>query len=144
QLQAEMERMASHTKQPELLRELFAALGNDPYIIAECLARPTLGDRLARNLYAHDERFHGELKRRADAELAAHGSVQQMKAPSGTYSEIERVKRDSNPVVGQAPRCPPSESAGEAPALQQQDRPNTVKLDSTEWNDNVQKLAATF
>ena len=27
QLQAEMERMASHTKQPEVLRELFAALG---------------------------------------------------------------------------------------------------------------------
>ena len=30
QLQAEMERMASHTKKPEVLRELFAALGNDP------------------------------------------------------------------------------------------------------------------
>ena len=30
QLQAEMERMASHTKQPGVLREIFAALGNDP------------------------------------------------------------------------------------------------------------------
>src|SRR5881398_841134 len=39
QLQAEMERMASHTKQPGVLRELFAALGNDPLVIAECLAR---------------------------------------------------------------------------------------------------------
>src|SRR5215217_3323307 len=29
QLQAEMERMAQHTKQPEVLRELFEALGND-------------------------------------------------------------------------------------------------------------------
>src|SRR5438477_8533546 len=29
QLQAEMDRMAQHTKQPEVLRELFAALGND-------------------------------------------------------------------------------------------------------------------
>src|SRR6266705_6927299 len=28
QLQAEMERMASHTKQPEVLQELFEALGN--------------------------------------------------------------------------------------------------------------------
>ena len=63
QLQAEMDRMARHSKQPEILRELFAALGNDPYIIAECLARPALADRLARNLYAHDERFHGALKR---------------------------------------------------------------------------------
>jgi len=38
QLQAEMDRMAQHTKQPEVLREIFAALGNDPFVIAECLA----------------------------------------------------------------------------------------------------------
>ena len=37
QLQAEMERMATHTKQPEVLRELFAALGNDPFVIAEII-----------------------------------------------------------------------------------------------------------
>jgi len=35
QLQAEMERMAQHTKQPDVLRELFEALGNDPFVIAE-------------------------------------------------------------------------------------------------------------
>ena len=46
QLQAEMDRMAQHTKQPEVLRELFAALGNDPFVIAECLARPVLTERL--------------------------------------------------------------------------------------------------
>src|SRR5207247_10607025 len=32
--------------QPEVLRELFAALGNDPFVIAECLARPVLSERL--------------------------------------------------------------------------------------------------
>ncbi len=47
QLQIEMERMASRTKQPEVLRELFAALGNDPFVIAECLARPLLAERFA-------------------------------------------------------------------------------------------------
>src|SRR5947207_15659497 len=46
QLQAEMERIASHTKQPGLLREIFAGLGNDPFVIAECLARPVLAERL--------------------------------------------------------------------------------------------------
>src|SRR5438105_14852643 len=40
QLQAEIDRMAKHTKQPEVLRELFEALGNDPFVIAECLGRP--------------------------------------------------------------------------------------------------------
>src|SRR5213083_607128 len=47
QLQTEMERMASDTKQPEVLRELFEALGNDPFVIAECLARPLLAERFA-------------------------------------------------------------------------------------------------
>jgi N-acetylneuraminic acid mutarotase len=46
QLQAEMNRMALHTKQPEVLQELFEALKNDPFVIAECLARPTLAERL--------------------------------------------------------------------------------------------------
>src|SRR5207249_1263416 len=50
QLQAEMERMASHTKQPGVLREIFAALGNDPFVIAECLARQVLAHRLVTEL----------------------------------------------------------------------------------------------
>ena len=46
QLQTEMDRMAMHTKQPEVLSELFAALGNNPFVIAECLAHPVLAERL--------------------------------------------------------------------------------------------------
>src|SRR5437867_10709383 len=46
QLQAETDRMAEYTKQPEVLHELFDALGNDPFVIAECLARPALAERL--------------------------------------------------------------------------------------------------
>jgi N-acetylneuraminic acid mutarotase len=55
QLQAEMERMARDTKQPEVLRELFEALGNNPSVIAECLARPVLTERLVAELSAHDK-----------------------------------------------------------------------------------------
>jgi len=46
QLQTEMDRMAQNTRQPEVLQELFEALGNDPSVIAECLARPMLAERL--------------------------------------------------------------------------------------------------
>jgi hypothetical protein len=46
QLQAEMDRMAQHTKQPEVLQKLFETLGNDPFVTAECLARPMLAERL--------------------------------------------------------------------------------------------------
>ena len=77
-----MDRMAQHTKQPEVLRELFDALGNDPFVIAECLARPVLAERLVTDLYTHEQRIHGEVKaepeyRRASADNRApyeHGS----------------------------------------------------------------------
>jgi hypothetical protein len=49
QLQAEMDRMAQYTKQPEVLHELLEALGNDPFVIAECLARPALTERFLTN-----------------------------------------------------------------------------------------------
>lgn len=62
QLQAEMDRMAKETKQPEMLRELFEALGNDPFIIAECLARPALSDRLVRTLYRDESDLYRHTK----------------------------------------------------------------------------------
>jgi len=55
QLHAEMDRMAQGSKQPEVLRELFQALGNDPFLIAECLARPTLAERLFTSALAHQD-----------------------------------------------------------------------------------------
>ncbi len=51
QLQAEVERQAVGTQQPEVLRELWQVLGNDPHLIAELLARPALAERLARSWY---------------------------------------------------------------------------------------------
>ena len=50
--------MAQHTKQPEVLRELFDALGNDPLAIAECLARPVLTERLVAGLSPQDKARH--------------------------------------------------------------------------------------
>jgi N-acetylneuraminic acid mutarotase len=55
QLQTEMNRMARDTKQPEVLQELFEALGNDPAVIAECLARPILAERLITDFSAHGQ-----------------------------------------------------------------------------------------
>ena len=49
QLQSEMERMALRSRDSAMLRELFAALVNDPYLVAECLARPALAERLVLN-----------------------------------------------------------------------------------------------
>jgi N-acetylneuraminic acid mutarotase len=58
QLQAEMERMARDTKRPGVLRELFEALANDPFVIAECLTKPILTQRAFNELFANEE-YHG-------------------------------------------------------------------------------------
>ncbi len=69
QLQAEMDRMARNTKQPEMLRELFQALGNDPFVIAECLAKPVLSERLLANL-ARDKKPLDSAQARAEKLIA--------------------------------------------------------------------------
>ncbi|PYL29879.1 MAG: hypothetical protein DMF39_06495 [Verrucomicrobia bacterium] len=158
QLQAEMERIASHTKQPEVLREIFAALGNDPLVIAECLARPVLTERLLTELYAHDQRFHGELKRRAEAELKTHPDVTQMKQTSGLYTEMEWIKSEdadpapsdapgvvATPLRGVGPKVPPSfaklRRGGQARGnSERNDAP--IRMNSSEWQESVEKLAA--
>jgi N-acetylneuraminic acid mutarotase len=143
QLQAEMERIAGHTKQPSVLREIFAALGNDPFVIAECLVRPVLAERLITELYAHDQRFHGELKRRAGTELRTHGSVSEMKQTSGIYTEMEWIKSDAADAVeagvspAQPTRLPLQKPADEKSA-------KAVKTDVSEWHESVEKLTPMF
>src|SRR4029450_4554812 len=44
----ELARMGGGTRLPERLLELHAALGNDPFLIKECLARQIMVDRLSR------------------------------------------------------------------------------------------------
>jgi N-acetylneuraminic acid mutarotase len=126
QLQAEMDRMAMHTRQPEVLRELFEALGNDPFIIGECLARPALAERLLTNWYAYDQRIHGELKQRAEAELQTHPSAEQMRQLSGTYTEIQFVRSES------------------PQAKQNHDQGHSINLNAIEWDKTLQRLTKTF
>jgi len=68
-LQSEVERMRRDSHAPEVLQELFGALGDDPVLIRECLARPILADRLLQSFYARDPRIHGGLRREAETAL---------------------------------------------------------------------------
>jgi len=88
QLQAEMERVAQNSREPEVLRELYSALGEDPFLMAECLARPMLADRLLRNWYAVDTRFHGELRRSAERALARKPGIDEMQKMGPRYTEL--------------------------------------------------------
>src|SRR6478735_12768964 len=126
QLQAEIERMAIHSKKPEVLRELFAALGNDAFVIAECLARPALADRLLTNWYGYDDRIHNDLKQRVQSDLQMHPTLEQMKTLGGTYRELEFVKSDG------------SHQRHERAAAQ------AITLDPHQWEKSTEKLAAMF
>jgi len=94
QLQAEMDRIVERTRDPETLSELFASLHNDPRLIAECLVRPILVNRLIRNWYARDQRIHRELKNRATKlkELLTPENMAHSK--EGIYREIHIKKSD--------------------------------------------------
>ncbi len=115
QLQAELDRMARSTRAPAILLELFAALGNDPTLIAETLARQTLANRLIRNFYASDARVHGPLKRKVQSALASCGRVDCMVSMGGTYRETTfRLDED---------------------AAAEPIDPQVVFLDATEWKE---------
>jgi hypothetical protein len=126
ELQAELDRMARNTRDPGMLRELFAALHDDPVLIAEAIARPGLADRLIRSWYATDARFHGELRRKAESALSSCREADCMKSLGGVYHEATWKLR----VEDRA----------------QFDRPDgeAVKLDAEEWKQHLEQLALKF
>jgi Putative metal-binding motif/Galactose oxidase, central domain/Kelch motif/Thrombospondin type 3 repeat len=76
-LHRELERMVAGTRMPERLGEIYAALGYDPILIRESLARPALVDRLSRNFFADDATIHEKSRREAETlhEDLVHGRL---------------------------------------------------------------------
>jgi hypothetical protein len=66
-LQAELDRMERESQDRTTLHELFAALRNDPFLIAETLAQANLTDKAIRHHYAWDPALHAEERKRAEA-----------------------------------------------------------------------------
>ncbi len=135
QLQAEMTRMARETKQPEVLRELWHALGDDPFVVAETLARASLADRLARSLYATDERFHGALRERAEAQLHSHETLDALRREGLNFSEVELVK-----VEGEAPRVVGEQGVTSSAST----KSGAIELDAAQWDAERARLAEMF
>jgi N-acetylneuraminic acid mutarotase len=105
-LQAEMDRMAKGTKDPAKLQELFSALGSDPFLIAECLARQVLAERLLSDWFLSDSRFQAHAIESADRALAHLQGGELEGYPEGTFSRVIIRLRDENP--GGEPAPPPS------------------------------------
>ncbi|MEN6525649.1 MAG: hypothetical protein ABFD65_04080, partial [Candidatus Polarisedimenticolia bacterium] len=132
-LQGEIDRMVRDTKSPETLRELFAALNDDPRLIAECLARPALERRDAEQSYWSDARIHGERKARIEAEVASlRGDASALSSLSGVYSETT-LALDDEATDGTTARR-------KATA----DEPGTRRLGRAEFAAAVDRLRGLF
>lgn len=72
---AEVERINTTTRAPEMLAEIKAALGNDPARFARAMARPIVVERLLHDKFQNDDALHAPQRRQAeqarDALLAA-------------------------------------------------------------------------
>ncbi|HZM70421.1 MAG TPA: kelch repeat-containing protein [Candidatus Cryosericum sp.] len=94
-LQREAERMVRETRLPGRLRELYAALDDDAFLVQECLARPALVDRLARGFFAFDARLHASAREEAEGlrgDLARRGLEEFM--TDSRRSEVELTMVD--------------------------------------------------
>jgi hypothetical protein len=109
ELQAEVDRMARDTKSPAALGKLFAALGNDPRRVAECLAKPALADQLARQYFAEDSALHAATELAALDALA--GAQSAKAAPAGNDALVAPLiaagldARAANPARSDAERA---------------------------------------
>ena len=69
-LEHELGRIARDTRFPERLWEIYRALGDDPFLLQECLARPALVNRMSRSFFATDTRIHIDSRREAETLFA--------------------------------------------------------------------------
>ena len=111
-LERELERMAHNTRLPDRLKEIYSALGNDGLLILECVARPALADRLARNFFAYDQTIHGAERQKADEMWQALMSGAVSVNDDHPLRAVSRfVRTESGPQSRVAPMLAPSEGA---------------------------------
>jgi len=94
-LDRELERMAAGTRMPERLRRLYAALGNDRFLIGEMVARPALVDRLSRNFFAYDDTIQATARAQAitlHEDLTAGRLSAESEHPARTIIDLVRIK----------------------------------------------------
>jgi hypothetical protein len=65
-LAAEVQRINTTTRAPEILAELKAALGNDTNRFARAVAKPIVVERLLRNRFENDDKLHAAQRREAE------------------------------------------------------------------------------
>ncbi len=130
-LQKELQRMAGQTRMPDRLQELYAALGGNPFLIRECLARPMLVDRLARNFFAFDQTLHRESRDAAERLRRDLIAGSRESSPTQPGAQVVEVVRET----------PAPSNKGSSPGLRVQ--PEPLRLASGEFDSWVDRLPAS-
>ncbi len=134
-LRAEVARMARETRDPVHLKELFAVLGNDGFLIAETLGREALSERLLRGRVDADEKL--QLDRvalvRSLRDRASAGSLGRLADGSGAehyFVTLQGADDDSPAADPGSFRVPKAELARRAASF-----PATGALSPVEETD---------
>ena len=90
-LEAEVERINTTTRAPEMLAEIKVALGNDAAKFAQAFAKPFLVERLLRDKFANDEALHAAQRQQVEAVR------KQLLEVSATKSENRIPKAEGSP-----------------------------------------------
>ena len=92
-LQKELERMNHQSRMPDRLSEIYGALGNDSFLVQECLARQELVGRLTQNFYWYDSALHANERQTAEmlhAQLTEGTIDPRAKHPLRVEMNVER------------------------------------------------------
>jgi N-acetylneuraminic acid mutarotase len=127
-LRAEVGRMARTSRMPERLHELFHALGDDPGVIGECLARPAIVDRLSRHFFAHDQRIHSQQKERAT------DLQREMALGSSDVSAVGASRSTVNLVRGLSGSAPTGRGRPATDAVHPGTRPAGLEVEESEFD----------
>jgi Putative metal-binding motif/Kelch motif len=101
-LQHEVARIARNSTMPDRLRALYAALGFDPLLIAEALARPVLVDRLIGNFFAYDGGIHRDSRAKAEALRADASRASWITELDGAVSQERELRRSNDADVDES------------------------------------------
>jgi len=107
QLQSELDRIVDHTQHPELLRDIFAALDHDPYLVVECFVRPRLAERRLRDRFSTNPEIHAEARLAAESILISSPSAAELRSHGVSVSDLAwRVDDPSASVKSQVEAAP--------------------------------------
>jgi hypothetical protein len=97
-LDAEVQRINTTTRAPEMLAELRAALGNDDQRFARTVARPIVVERLLRGRFDNDDKLHSAQRRQVEQ---MRDALLNAKRGGATFDELLQLlkQRHSNAVM---------------------------------------------